>query len=247
MMPVSTGNSQQHYRPFGETIEAPKDDVGYTGHKFDTDLGLSYMQARYFNPVTGRFLSNDPVSYIAANPVMSFNRYMYVNNNPYKYTDPDGKFFCGGACLIGGAIAIARFSSIAYKAYKTYRAGAAAGLATAVVLNEAMNPETELVRGGDGSKPFSEGTGVTPNSDGTLDGVSVNGEDGVSGSDSAKNGKVRNGRIRIGTVGEVEAAGGVVIPDGKERGNNHCTINGCTEVQLNDIFNKPIPNPAKVK
>jgi RHS repeat-associated protein len=88
MMPVSTGNSKQHYRPFGETIEAPKDDVGYTGHKFDTDLGLSYMQARYFNPVTGRFLSNDPVGFRG---VHSFNRYAYVNNNPYKYVDPTGK------------------------------------------------------------------------------------------------------------------------------------------------------------
>jgi RHS repeat-associated protein len=92
MMPVSTASSQQHYHPFGETIEAPKDDVGYTGHKFDTDLGLSYMQQRYFNPVTGRFLSNDPIGYVADNPVMSFNRYMYVNNNPYRYTDPDGEF-----------------------------------------------------------------------------------------------------------------------------------------------------------
>jgi RHS repeat-associated protein len=88
MMPVSTGNSQQHYRPFGETIEAPKDDVGYTGHKFDTDLGLSYMQQRYFNPVTGRFLSNDP---IGIRSVHSFNRYAYANNNPFRYVDPDGQ------------------------------------------------------------------------------------------------------------------------------------------------------------
>ncbi|WP_426369419.1 RHS repeat-associated core domain-containing protein [Pseudocolwellia sp. HL-MZ7] len=50
-----------HYYPFGESIETPKDDVGYTGHKFDTDLGLSYMQARYYDPVIGRFYSNDPV------------------------------------------------------------------------------------------------------------------------------------------------------------------------------------------
>ena len=49
------------------------------------------MQARYYDPVIGRFMSNDPVGYTAKNPVMSFNRYLYVNNNPYKYTDPDGK------------------------------------------------------------------------------------------------------------------------------------------------------------
>jgi uncharacterized protein RhaS with RHS repeats len=50
------------------------------------------MQARYYDPVIGRFYSNDPVGYTSANPVMSFNRYLYVNNNPYKYTDPNGEF-----------------------------------------------------------------------------------------------------------------------------------------------------------
>ncbi|WP_223271739.1 RHS repeat-associated core domain-containing protein [Colwellia hornerae] len=34
-----------------------------TGHKFDTDIGLSYMQARYYDPVIGRFYSNDPVGF----------------------------------------------------------------------------------------------------------------------------------------------------------------------------------------
>ncbi|MCG7539172.1 hypothetical protein EXT48_18900 [Pseudoalteromonas sp. CO348] len=79
--------SRQHYRPYGETIETPKDDVGFTGHKFDTDLGLSYMQARYYDPVIGRFYSNDPLGF---RDVHSFNRYAYANNNPYKYVDPDG-------------------------------------------------------------------------------------------------------------------------------------------------------------
>ncbi|MCV2886484.1 RHS repeat-associated core domain-containing protein [Aestuariibacter sp. AA17] len=62
--------------------------MGYTGHKFDTDLGLSYMQARYYDPVIGRFYSNDPIGF---RDVHSFNRYAYANNNPYKYVDPDGK------------------------------------------------------------------------------------------------------------------------------------------------------------
>jgi uncharacterized protein RhaS with RHS repeats len=50
------------------------------------------MQARYYDPVIGRFYSNDPVGWTPDNPVMSFNRYLYVNNNPYKYTDPNGEF-----------------------------------------------------------------------------------------------------------------------------------------------------------
>jgi RHS repeat-associated protein len=85
---VNSSIYRMHYQPFGESIETPKDDVGYTGHKFDTDLGLSYMQARYYDPVIGRFYSNDPVGFTN---VHTFNRYAYANNNPYKYVDPDGR------------------------------------------------------------------------------------------------------------------------------------------------------------
>ena len=47
------------------------------------------MQARYYDPLIGRFYSNDPVGYTG--DITTFNRYSYVGNNPYKYTDPDGK------------------------------------------------------------------------------------------------------------------------------------------------------------
>ena len=50
------------------------------------------MQQRYYDPIIGRFYSNDPIGYTAKNPMMSFNRYLYTNNNPYKYTDPNGEF-----------------------------------------------------------------------------------------------------------------------------------------------------------
>ena len=32
----------------------------YRGEQYDSDLGLYYLRARYYNPVTGRFLSRDP-------------------------------------------------------------------------------------------------------------------------------------------------------------------------------------------
>ncbi|KZN68241.1 hypothetical protein N473_07395 [Pseudoalteromonas luteoviolacea CPMOR-1] len=101
---VSLAQSKQHYRPFGESIEGSRDTIGYTGHEYDTDLGLNYMQARYYDPVIGRFYSNDPVGYTAKNPVMSFNRYLYVNNNPYKYTDPNGEFFNLALGAIGATV-----------------------------------------------------------------------------------------------------------------------------------------------
>jgi RHS repeat-associated protein len=64
--------------------------IGFTGHVNDADTGLVYMQQRYYEPLAGRFLSVDPVV-TDANSGMSFNRYSYVANNPYRYTDPDGR------------------------------------------------------------------------------------------------------------------------------------------------------------
>jgi hypothetical protein len=53
------------------------------------------MQARYYDPVIGRFYSNDPVDAIShlgnAEGIKGFNRYSYAVNNPYKYKDPDGR------------------------------------------------------------------------------------------------------------------------------------------------------------
>jgi uncharacterized protein RhaS with RHS repeats len=53
------------------------------------------MQARYYDPVIGRFYSNDPVDALGhlgrAGGIHGFNRYAYANNNPYKYIDPDGR------------------------------------------------------------------------------------------------------------------------------------------------------------
>ena len=89
------------YAPFGlewgkTNASSGEDEIGYTGHKHDKSIGLTYMQARYYDPVIGRFYSNDPVDYLGhmqrGNPVHGFGRYTYANNNPYKYTDPDGEF-----------------------------------------------------------------------------------------------------------------------------------------------------------
>ena len=57
---------------------------------FDNQTGLSYMGARYYDPVIGRFMGVDPVGF-QENNIHSFNRYAYANNNPYKFVDPDGR------------------------------------------------------------------------------------------------------------------------------------------------------------
>ncbi|RDZ27086.1 hypothetical protein DX914_12540 [Lysobacter silvisoli] len=79
------------WEPYGAAIGKPNyDGVGYTGHVMDGASGLTYMQQRYYDEDVGRFLSVDPVTVDTATG-FNFNRYGYGNNNPYRFTDPDGR------------------------------------------------------------------------------------------------------------------------------------------------------------
>jgi RHS repeat-associated protein len=81
---------QEHYDPFGQKLNGVSEKVGYTGHAFDAESGYTYMEARFYDPLVGRFLSIDPVNFSDQNP-FTFNRYSYANNNPYRYSDPNGE------------------------------------------------------------------------------------------------------------------------------------------------------------
>lgn len=80
------------YTPYGsQALGAPPNGLGYTGQVNDPDTGLVYMQARYYDPAVGRFLSVDPQRPSAGN-AFSFDRYAYADNNPIRNIDPNGKF-----------------------------------------------------------------------------------------------------------------------------------------------------------
>ena len=87
---------REEYSPYGNKLlnqDAMSDNVrGYTGHVHDTETGLTYMQARYFDPEIGRFMGVDPVEFHEDNPAY-FNRYAYAGNNPYKYIDKTGEAY----------------------------------------------------------------------------------------------------------------------------------------------------------
>jgi RHS repeat-associated protein len=94
--------SVAHYDPFGSfaptapTTNPAITNHGFTGHRHNNtgsnDLGLIYMNARYYLPEVGRFISPDSLVPDPQNP-QSFNRYVYAANNPVKYSDPTGHWF----------------------------------------------------------------------------------------------------------------------------------------------------------
>jgi RHS repeat-associated protein len=80
------------YTPYGsKALGTPPNGPGYTGHVNDPETNLVYMQARYYDPVTGHFLSIDPIP-VDAGDATNFGRYTYVQNNPITGVDTNGKF-----------------------------------------------------------------------------------------------------------------------------------------------------------
>ncbi len=91
-------NSHAKYTPFGDWRTEPTATAGdryYTNHKHNNlgggadDLGLIYMNARYYLPGVGRFASADSIVPNATNP-QAYNRYSYVENRPNNFRDPSG-------------------------------------------------------------------------------------------------------------------------------------------------------------
>ena len=62
----------------------------YRGERYDSDLGLYYLRARWYNPATGRFMTRDPYQGSIYDPA-SLHRYNYARANPVNYIDPSGR------------------------------------------------------------------------------------------------------------------------------------------------------------
>jgi RHS repeat-associated protein len=82
----------QSYDPFGvpvETSGSGESDFGYTGEWWDSEAGLLYLRARYYEPAEGRFLAKDPWPGDPFRP-LSLNGWGYVEGNPINRVDPTG-------------------------------------------------------------------------------------------------------------------------------------------------------------
>ena len=76
----------------------------YRGYVYDTETGLYYLSSRYYNPVWGRFINADDVSFLGVDgPLAGNNLFAYCNDNPVRYTDKTGYAF-GVDDLIAAAV-----------------------------------------------------------------------------------------------------------------------------------------------
>lgn len=82
------------YTDFGETTVHEEQNgfdtvICYTGGVYDENTGLYYLNARYYDPETGRFLSRDTYRGEADKPD-TLHLYLYCANDPVNYVDPSG-------------------------------------------------------------------------------------------------------------------------------------------------------------
>ena len=79
----------------------------YRGYYYDKESGLYYLINRYYDPVTGRFISPDDVGYLDFESFFGTNRYAYCLDNPVMYSDPTGhapwwNWLISGLQVLGG-------------------------------------------------------------------------------------------------------------------------------------------------
>ncbi len=91
MMPASMFSSfSSNYVPYGMNYAMTGEEAfQYTGKLLDEATGLYYEGARYYDPTTGRFVTEDSVVGSTSDP-QSLNRYVYARDNPMKIIDMNG-------------------------------------------------------------------------------------------------------------------------------------------------------------
>ncbi len=74
---ITDTNNIAHTQPFR-----------YRSYYYDTDSGFYYLQSRYYDPVTHRFINSDSI--LLESDILGYNLFAYCINNPVASSDPLG-------------------------------------------------------------------------------------------------------------------------------------------------------------
>ena len=83
------GNCRTSYESGYITSVARLNPFRYRGYYYDDDLKLYYLQSRYYDPNTCRFINADSALY---HSMLGYNMFAYCGNNPVNYYDPTGEY-----------------------------------------------------------------------------------------------------------------------------------------------------------
>lgn len=162
---------EYEYDVFGKTEQvkgesATKNEVKFTGALHENNSGLYYMNARHYDPNTGRFLQQDVYKGDERSP-WTQNRYTYCGNNPVNMIDPSGHFFIS---ISAGTIAVLKLMGIVGGVSATYSA------VNQAITNKKINPwkvGTSFIRGATSVAPSIlakyAGAGITAAIDEGID------------------------------------------------------------------------------
>jgi RHS repeat-associated protein len=81
---------QESYEPFGNTLGSGATEYGYIGQRLDPDTHLMMLNARFYDPVQQRFITEDPIGTAGG-----INVFAYSANDPVNAADPSGLYWCG--------------------------------------------------------------------------------------------------------------------------------------------------------
>ncbi|MBR3918386.1 MAG: RHS repeat-associated core domain-containing protein [Clostridia bacterium] len=119
--------------------------IRYRSYYYDTETGLYYLNSRYYDPNTGRFINADsPENLGADGSILSYNLYAYCIGNPSNRVDSEGEWSMPNwAKVVVGAV-----TTVAAVAVTVATGGAALPVIAGVVASTAVSGAIGYATGG---------------------------------------------------------------------------------------------------
>jgi RHS repeat-associated protein len=150
---VNSGGVVQNHRKydsFGNLTSQSNAGIttrfGYTGREFDPDTGLYFYRSRYYDPLVGRFISEDRIGFAASDT----NLYRYVGNSPVNAIDPSGEVKIE---LVFNPILV----RVQRTTYRNYRGTLIPDYTNPIYVDVSVNHAFILVTDLDGTKKYYRG------------------------------------------------------------------------------------------